>query len=257
MTSEVEKVNIGDDVVYKGKAIIGYIDILGFSNSIIKNWDDKENNPLETVLTIKEKLAKASIRDEIRVDKANGEDKIDINICSRIQTISDSFIISHPISDSNIFTLFSGLYNIAENILDLWKLIISYNYTIRGSISVGEIFWNKDEIIGPAFIEAYRSEEQISRVSRVIVNSSCNMLIKEVQKSKLNVILGDHFVKDIDGYTILNPRKMFRNNVEKEQILLKLSRIESQQTDVLIKGKYTPLINAMKVFNHSTELLDY
>jgi hypothetical protein len=257
MTTKVDEVNIGDDVVYKGKAIIGYIDILGFSNSISNNWDEKENNPLETVLAIKGKLAKASVRDKIRVKKANGEKKIDINIYSRIQTISDSFIISHPISEINAFSLFSGLYNIAENILDLWKLIIQNNYTIRGSISFGEIYWNRDEIIGPAFIEAYRNEEQCSRVSRVIVNSSCNMLIKKAQKSEFNVILNDHFVKDIDGYTILNPRKVFKNNVEKEQILDKLNTIKSQQTDVLIKEKYTPLINAMKLVNHTTELLDY
>ena len=41
---------------FKGVGYVCFIDVLGFSNDILKNWKRKTSNPLEKILTVKERI---------------------------------------------------------------------------------------------------------------------------------------------------------------------------------------------------------
>lgn len=254
---KIPKVEIGSDKIFQGKAIVAFIDILGFSENINKNWNNTENNPLKIILKIKEALPEKVKTDYLMIKGKDGIPKVDIRVQSRVQTISDCFIISHPIKKDQDFDYFSGLYNIVENIIEVWYLLIQNGFTIRGGIAYGDIFWNESEIIGPGYIEAYRNESCNSRVSRVILSSSCNKVLKRILKSPFKNAFNDFFIKDVDGYTIVNPRKLYKDLIGKKELIKKIEIIKNECKDEIIKEKYIPLINILRSRSKYSTLLDY
>ena len=44
---------LGKNGKFKGKGYVCFIDVLGFSNDIIKNWNNSESDPLKKILSIK------------------------------------------------------------------------------------------------------------------------------------------------------------------------------------------------------------
>ena len=43
------------------------------------------------------------------------------------------------------------------------------DYTLRGAIELGDIYWNEFDTIGPAFLDVYELESKVAKQSRVIV----------------------------------------------------------------------------------------
>ena len=254
---KIPKVEIGSDKIFQGKAFVAFIDILGFSEYIKTNWNNSENNPLGIVLKIKEALPGKVKIDYLMIKGKDGIPKVDIRVQSRVQTISDCFLISHPVKKDQDFDYFSGLYNIAENIIEIWNLLIQNGFTVRGGIAYGDIFWNESELIGPAYIEAYRNESCNSRVSRVILSSACNKVLQRILKSPFKNAFDELFIKDVDGYTIVNPKKLYKNAIEKKELIKQLEAIKNECKDEIIKEKYIPLINILRSRSKYSKLLDY
>lgn len=53
---EVKNVIISGNKIYKGKAIVCFLDLLGFSNEIRRQWNNKEKSHLDEVLSLKIKI---------------------------------------------------------------------------------------------------------------------------------------------------------------------------------------------------------
>ena len=47
---------LGNNKKFKGVGYVCFIDVLGFSNDILKNWENAESNPLEKILSIKKDM---------------------------------------------------------------------------------------------------------------------------------------------------------------------------------------------------------
>lgn len=46
---------------HKGEGLVAFIDILGFSEEILSNWNDPKNDPLKKILNLKKEYT-SSIR---------------------------------------------------------------------------------------------------------------------------------------------------------------------------------------------------
>lgn len=252
------------DKEFCGIGIVCYIDILGFSNDILRNWRNKENNPLKKILNIKKGIPVYVPREDASAIC------ISINYIPKIFTVSDSIVIGFGLEENYRTTdLISGFESILITLIHIWKNVIDYGYTIRGAIEFGEIYWNRNEIIGPAFIGAYKLESEVSRTSRIIISSNFNKKLKEdmipYYGSNLTLSPIKYFHKNIDGYIAINPKllidieipilthpNLFRENLfeyeEKKKCLLeKITRIKNNAPEGIIREKYNSLIYKIKL----------
>lgn len=234
---------LGNNGHFKGKGYVCFIDVLGFSNDILKNWHNPEFNPLEKILSIKDKMP---IFDE--PTKENESDSHRKYVC-RVNTVSDSVTICFGY-DENIIVgdMVLGLETVIANVAYIWSTFISEGYTIRGAIDYGDIYWDTNELIGPAFINAYRLESEVAKNSRVIVSSRLNRELKNLFmnfESVLTEHLVKRFRKDVDGYIIIDPSLLYDTEDQKAQLIEDLQIMKNKVNFGIIKEKYTPLISML------------
>ncbi|HEV8552520.1 MAG TPA: hypothetical protein VGR65_03910 [Casimicrobiaceae bacterium] len=161
--------NYGNPEQFFGIALVGFIDLLGFSTSIRRDW----KSAVETLLRIKEGAQKWQTLIHIQVThqaSPSAPYTIYQSYRSRIHTVSDSIVITSALENPtahrdlalSIKTLFRGVGWI-------WERAVDAGFSIRGALEVGQIYWTPSETIGPAFLDCYEYESQLADWSRVLV----------------------------------------------------------------------------------------
>ena len=208
---------------FKGVGYVCFIDVLGFSNDILKNWKRKTSNPLEKILTVKERIPGFT-----HFEEDDDSTSLGIYTC-RVNTISDSFTICFGFKDNpGPGDLAFGLGVILNNLLYVWSTFIRNGYTIRGAIDYGDIYWDENELIGPALINAYCFESEVAKTSRVVVSSNLNRVLKDlfsIQRSTMIDRLMRKFRKDIDGYIIVDPMILYKSPAEQKSLVAYLKKM--------------------------------
>ena len=139
------------------KSFVAFLDVLGFSEMVKKNKIEK----IEKYFSI--------VNEAISQIKSIKEKK-DIKFI----VISDSVILTIPkenldSSDNNFFCL----RQLCIAIGFIQQKLAEENIWIRGAISFGDTFIDEDnnQIVGPAYIDAYKLEDEIALYPRVILDS--------------------------------------------------------------------------------------
>ncbi|EHJ9985863.1 hypothetical protein KB976_005024 [Vibrio parahaemolyticus] len=232
---------LGNRSKFKGKGYVCFIDVLGFSDDILSNWDKVENNPLDKLLSIKSQMP---VFDE----SGSENDALRRYVC-KVNTVSDSVTICFGFEKNLIVgDLVLGLEAVIANIAYIWSTFIQEGYTIRGAIDFGDIYWDENEIIGPSFINAYSLESKVAKTSRVIVSSDLNKLLGDLYKQPLNPLtehLTRNFTKDIDGYISVDPNVIYSSDEERVFLLHRLLAMRDAVKSPIVKEKYTPLIHTL------------
>jgi hypothetical protein len=232
---------LGNNKKFKGVGLVSFIDVLGFSNDILKNWNNTLDNPLEKILSIKKDMPiNSSIEDDGRRNHRT--------YVSRVNTVSDSVTICFGYNEEIIagdFVL--GIESVIANISYVWSTFISKGYTIRGAIDFGDIYWDETELIGPAFINAYKLESEVAKCSRVIISSRLNKNLRNLfdNHERIGDKLLNKFRKDVDGYVIVNPTILYRNNLERVAMIDNLIKMRDAIPSGIIREKYNPLISML------------
>ena len=238
---------LGKNGKFKGKGYVCFIDVLGFSDDILKNWHNLESNPLERILSIKDKMPIFDVTSD------GSESESHRKYVCRVNTVSDSVTICFGY-DKEIFVgdMVLGLEAVIDNISYIWSTFISEGYTIRGAIDYGDIYWDTNELIGPAFINAYRLESEVAKNSRVIVSSNLNSELKNLFVNYESV-LTDHLIKrfrkDVDGYIIFDPSLLHDNEEQRVQLIEDLLNMKNKVNSGIVKEKYSPLISMLSEEN--------
>lgn len=230
----------------KVTAYVCYLDILGFKNDIRNNWG-KNLDPLDKILSIKKELMKFNEKREgisLRyTDPAR--------YYPEVITMSDSFIVYYQLIENyrRTFDWMIGLESILHGISNGWLAAIKNGYTIRGAIDIGEVYWNlkENDVIGPAFINAYELESEVVKNSRVIISSAMNKLFDELANYNEEgsiTFIKKYFRKDVDGYIIIDPNILHNSDAERIELIEKLKNIRNA-TSGIKREKYTPLINML------------
>lgn len=151
------------------KAIVTFIDILGFSNMVHS----------EECHSIYEKIA--------LLNKFNNGRQLEEGGCKECYegrnkpssfNFSDSIVRVRPIyedHENDVLNVYLG-DELADEILDMGYMqieLLKYNILLRGGISIGDIYFNDDEniIFGNALIRAHDLESKVARFSRIILDS--------------------------------------------------------------------------------------
>ena len=112
----------------------------------------------------------------------------------------------------------------------------------------GEIYWDENELIGPAFINVYNLESEVAKNSRVVVSSEINKVLADLvykHKSTLTDHLFKNFRKDVDGYIIVDPNILYQSDSEKEFLIEALKKMRDTPPNGIMREKYNPLISML------------
>ena len=207
------------------------------------NWGTGQSDPLEKLLAIKREMPGfESIEDD-------GASESTRKYVCRVNTFSDSVMISFGYSNRIIIgDLVLALEAILGNVAYVWSTFILKGYTIRGAIDFGDIYWDESDLIGPAFINAYKLESQVAKNSRVVVSSRVNQIFADLTReypSTLTDHLFRNFRRDVDGYLIVDPAILYNSDDERKLLISALRRMRDGLPHGIIREKYTPLIAMM------------
>jgi len=156
---------------------VAFLDVLGFKEMVFKNDDQLLTTYFNTINTVIDDLKK---RDQ----------KINLKHI----VISDSIILSMEKEQGKNFNV-NALRQLCIAVKNIQAELAIHNIWLRGAISSGKTYFDQEnnQIIGPAFINAYLLEEEIAIFPRVILD---NKLLFE-----LNYNGSDEFINAINTGT--------------------------------------------------------
>jgi len=151
------------------KAIVSFIDILGFKELV-------ENSPPEVVksaLDLVNRFARPKVEDE-DLDFSFVAESISFSDCIvRVRRTEKEPNLSYP----------AGL--VFYEIIDLLHAqgeLLNQGILLRGGIAYGDIYFNKNQIYGPALNQAYELEAKYAVYPRIVL---APVLFKETKSNKL------------------------------------------------------------------------
>jgi hypothetical protein len=232
---------------YTGKALVVYIDLLGFSKAVNETWP-------KTIKILKS-FIEALISDKARcVASVNG----DVTIFKhKAIIISDSIFIFQKVEDKkplHSIVIFHHLLTIGYL---AWRFCIDKGFTVRGGIAYDDIHWDEklNHLQGPAIVSAVKLEQQ-ANYSRILCSEQFRKFYAELHiKHKISsekYIPLQYLSIDFDGKIILSPQLLCEattNNSpprkNKKLVLKDLKKLMKDQ-DKTIQAKYHPLIRKIK-----------
>ena len=236
---------------FRGKAVVAFVDLLGFSNKIQTEWDDPTKDPLLTLMELKSFLELAAKKAKtIRFNEEDNETIIEEVNYPKIITVSDSFMFLLPLDTTNEQTILASILAVVTNCLELWRICIDKGFTVRGGIDYGNIYFNDLDIVGSAFMNAYHLESKVASNSRIILSNEIKSIIDKnldyVHPQFIEYFLR-YFYKDKDGYLAANPTMILAHKPEiASQTLVKLKAIMKNITSDSIRQKYDDLLKLVK-----------
>ena len=214
MLKQAEQTEIEQDSIYEER-IVAFFDILGFRN-IIKGTENNQELG-RRVLQVLNYVGK--IKDENR----NGlHPECDV-VGRQVTVFSDSIIISYPTySPSSLFYIIYDAVNLQMN-------MFNNGFLIRGGISLGKMYHQRDVAFGPAFVSAYDLETNCAFYPRVVIAKETVDLgltknphnLPEDERRSVNQLLR----KDFDGFyyvDFLNQRAETNDDQEYADLLTKV-----------------------------------
>ena len=151
------------------KAIVTFIDILGFSDLVKQSKPEQVKLVLDAVVS---STSPISIRDDIEKDDQ-----------AEVISFSDSIVRVRKYETKENLEYQQGLlWQELISLLHAQGELIKYSIIIRGGVSFGEIYISLGQAFGPGLINAYELESQYALYPRIIIDPQ---LIKEFKSNKL------------------------------------------------------------------------
>jgi len=242
---EISRAQIAEG--FKGKALVAFIDLLGFRSEILSKWSDEDNDPLERLMVFKNFNDVAKKR-AIYHDFQDYDGNLIISVpFPDTMTFSDSFIFILPLIGESPDEILASILAISGSILNLWEICIDHGFTIRGCIDYGEIYYNANDLVGPSLITTYELESKIAMTSRVLyTNDVLKLIYPNLEKAQvaLKEYYKRYLTRDVDERIILNPIVIYGYNNEEgtQRGVDKLIEMRNNIDKPALKAKYNNLI---------------
>jgi hypothetical protein len=175
------------------KSFCAYLDILGFSEKILKNDIQFFNKYLKI---LNEELKYIDTKHDLS-DK-NGYKNFELKI------FTDNFVFGQPWFNQHGE---SELGNMFEVLSHIQLTFAKSDIFLRGAISMSDLFMDQNVVIGPAIIESYKLESEKSIYPRIIVSEDVVQVINKhinYYADKKGSPQNNTYLIDIDGYHFLN-----------------------------------------------------
>lgn len=197
------------------KSFCAYIDILGFSEKIVKNdlgFFTTYLNTLDKELKYIEDNHDLSGKEEFK--------------SFELKIFTDNFVFGHPWYDQ--FGE-SELGNIFDVLSHIQLTFIKSNIFVRGAVSMSDLYMDENIVLGPAIIESYKLESEKAIYPRIILSNE----VVEIVKQHIDYY-ADHssspqskeYLIDIDGYYFINYLSIlfYDNNYPERTVISELTQ---------------------------------
>jgi len=247
----------GDPETFYGTGIVVFIDLLGFSAYTLNNWGDNRYSPIMKLLRIKEAPSVSDpdyrIKFGIYSTDSSGEPIYHYQYRCKIRSFSDSvFLFTAIPANYDSEALFLAFHSIFRASISIWLNAIEEGFTVRGGLELGDIFWNSEEIIGPAFIWAHELEKH-AKTSRIIIGErfintllfTINNLSKIQNPRNVGEDILPFLMKSVDDFISLNSRFLahgMKNEMKKEDVIKRIKELQAACVDERLQEKYDELI---------------
>lgn len=205
MKVEVKKspVNLFKDLIDTETRIVAFLDILGFS-AIIEEYD---NNETSNILNDLHDALEVSIKTSIE-SMINPQIKSDLSENLEYKMFSDCISLSLPfIEFKNDFNLqFNSICTIIKS---YQMMMMQKGFYIRGGVSIGSYYSNKNMIFSGGLVKAYKIETK-AKYPIVVVDEE---IIGRIKKNNAEIIPGIR-IEDSLLYDVTIPDKVFINPFE-------------------------------------------
>lgn len=243
-----QRTKIKFDSGKKTKALVAFVDLLGFTNHVYSNWDSNADDFIKRVLTIKSFVELAKEKGKIHTfTKYDKTTIIDTTTYPDFITISDAFIFFKVIDETSSQTRIISILSIVGSIYELWRSAIYNGFTIRGAIEYGDVFYSSSEVIGPSYIDAYKGESNEAKNSRIICLPNLLKIIND-NVNLVDSVLQDYcriwFKIEKDNLVVLNPLTAFGID-HPDRVQEALEMVKEMEVGVesdSVKEKYRGLI---------------
>lgn len=238
------------DKKYKD-CIVVFLDILGFKNTITNSKTEESVKKIFDILTYIEAwntsdgLNKFIEEKDFRSESFLENKSVNFNEIQQeiqISYFSDSLAISLPYDESNLET---RLFLITRTLAYFITKVSSMNFFIRGGISIGKMYHNKNIFFGPAFLEANRLESEVAIYPRVIFSTDLVDVVKQIPYVKesedgiFHIDWFDFLKQQVNKEFYQKPANLQNMNYIKKLIQ---ENIDSND-DIKIKSKYIWLLS--------------
>jgi hypothetical protein len=177
-------------------SIVGFLDLLGFSQSIVSTTDPAEAQRLVERIVAAIDDSRLYVRGDLAAEFA------DLPHTWGIKFFSDNLVVGYPIDDDRIAAAAAALFVI--RCAQRYQLRMTLNgFFLRGGLAEGSLCLTDEILFGAALLECYQLESKASIVPRVILSEP---LLRRVE-SALSVAAGPaqdqiaHAIcRDIDGW---------------------------------------------------------
>lgn len=248
----------GDPESFYGTGIVVFIDLLGFGAYTLNNWGDNQNSPIMKLLRIKEAPSVSDpdypIKFGIYSTDNSGKPIHHYLYRCKMGTFSDSIWIFTALpANYDCEALFLAFQSIFKASMSIWLTALEEGFTVRGGMELDDIFWTSEEIIGPAFIRAYRLEKYIAKTSRITIGErfintllfTINNLSKIRNPRNVEKDILPFLMKSVDGIISLNSRFLahgMKNEMKKRDVIKRIKALQAACIDKRLQEKYDELI---------------
>lgn len=220
--------NVTFDATFEGLALVGFLDLLGFSNKVNETWGT-DQSILPVILGLKERVNEPPMT----TFKFNNEKNY---YHSDAFSISDSIVLRYPLKYGGTGPeLYRAFLAMSGQIYEATGYAADHGFAIRGGVEFGPIYWDGHEMIGPAFNTAYHLESKVAKSARVIVGPAILRSFGRV--ADMDTIQAATIIhQSSDGLATLNPNA---------KIVPQMRAIQAA-APVAVADKYEPFFSRVR-----------
>lgn len=132
---------------------VAFLDILGFKDFIAKVEEIRDGDEAHQFAQLQK-----VIRSPLNLDNDRQQQRFPREVGLQIIHISDSFILSAPITNDNRSD-YSGLTAVLIKIIQIAHQLLKMGFLVRGGIAVGNVYRPPRNIFGTGYQNAYETEQ--------------------------------------------------------------------------------------------------
>ena len=169
-----------EQIPLESEHLIVFLDILGYKNKISDNPSENSQFIMDV-----EKLTEL-----IKATPSDSQTKYNENV--GVRYFSDNFLIyykmgNHPSSEHEL----SFLRSLLERISCIqFHFLARHHMMIRGGITIGNFYANKDIVFGKGLVESYHLESKTAKYPRIVMDEKTFQRLNDMAE---NISFRNHF----------------------------------------------------------------
>jgi hypothetical protein len=173
---------------YRG-CLCTFIDVLGFRELVLASCKDEQAK--SKVHTILKQFQRNYNHKGVPGDRSSKEAPL------IVKAFSDSIVRIVPLNgDQGSIDLTS---EITHEVIDLCGAqfdLLTLGILVRGGLAIGDLYWDANQIFGPALIRAYDLENNLAVYPRIVLDG---VVSDHIRNEKCRFLSSDYVCQDFDG----------------------------------------------------------